>query len=74
MADEKVQESVELPEPVRLAGETKQEVLLVTRLTTLAKPFRADTVTVEVLGEPVLTVRLVGLAEREKSGPLTALS
>jgi hypothetical protein len=62
-----VQESVELPEPVRLVGVTVQEVLLVARLTTPAKPFRPVTVTVEVPGDPARTVTVVGLAPIVKS-------
>jgi hypothetical protein len=35
----KVQESVEVPDPVTLVGDTVHEVLLVVRLTTPANPF-----------------------------------
>jgi hypothetical protein len=64
----KVQERVELPEPVTLVGERLQdEVVFVTRLTTLANPFTAPTVTVDV--PAVLTIRLAldGLAAIVKS-------
>jgi hypothetical protein len=44
-----------------------QEVLLVVRLTTPAKPFRPVTVMAEVPGEPSLTVTVVGLAVTVKS-------
>lgn len=55
-----VQESVELPEPVTLVGETLHDaVVLVTRLTTPAKPLIAVMVIVEVPAEPALTVTLV---------------
>jgi hypothetical protein len=37
--DEKLQESVEPPEPLTLFGATLHEVLFVLRLTTLEKPF-----------------------------------
>ena len=69
-----MQERVEPPGPVTLVGVRVQLVLLLARLTTPAKPFRADTVTVDVLGEPALTVAVVGLTERAKSGVLTAPS
>ena len=62
-----VQESVALPEPVTLVGATEQEVLLVVRLTTPAKPLSAETVIVDVPGDPALTVTLVGLAAIVKS-------
>jgi len=42
-----VHERVELPEPVTLVGERLQEVLLVARPTTPAKPFRPVTVIIE---------------------------
>jgi hypothetical protein len=48
----KVQDRVEVPEPVTLVGETVQEVLLVVRLTTPAKPFNPVTVMVEVAAVP----------------------
>ena len=62
-----VQESVALPDPATLVGATEQEVLLVVRLTTPAKPFNAVTVIEEVPAEPALTVTLVGLAAIVKS-------
>ena len=62
-----VQDSADVPDPVTLVGVSVHEVLLVARLTTPAKPFRADSVTVEVPGEPALTVTLAGLATIVKS-------
>jgi hypothetical protein len=63
----KVHDSVALPEPVTLVGDTVHDVLLVVRLTTPAKPLRAVIVIVEVPAEPALTVTLVGLAVIVKS-------
>ena len=63
----KVHESVELPEPVTLVGETVHDVLLVVRLTTPANPFRPVTVMVDVAAVPGLNVTLVGLALMVKS-------
>ena len=62
-----VQDSIALPEPVTLVGETLQEVLFVARLTTPAKPLRAATVMVEDPDAPTLMFRLVGAAEIAKS-------
>ena len=62
-----MQDSVALPEPVTLVGDTVHEVLLVVRLTTPAKPLIAVTVIVEVPAEPAFTVTLVGLAVIVKS-------
>ena len=63
-----VQDSVALPEPVTLVGDTVHDaVVLVTRLTTPAKPLRAVIVIVDVPAEPALTVTLVGLAAIVKS-------
>jgi len=62
-----VQDRFELPEPVTVVGETLHEVLLVTRLTTPAKPFRPVTVTVEVPAVPARTVTDVGLPVTVKS-------
>jgi len=63
----KLQDRVEDPEPVRLMGDKLHEVLSATRFTTLGKPFRLVTVTVEIPTEPAGTVRDVGLAEMLKS-------
>ena len=63
-----VQDSVALPEPVTLVGDTVQEVLLVARLTTPAKPFKAVTVIVDVPAALTFTLTLVGLAVIVKSG------
>ncbi len=69
-ADEKVHESVEVPEPVTLVGETVHEVLLVARVTTAEKPFRAPTVRLEVPIEPARLVTVDGMAVTEKSPEL----
>lgn len=58
----KVHDSVALPGPVTLVGETEHDVLLVVRLTTPTKPFWAVIVIVEVPVAPALTVTLDGLA------------
>ncbi len=50
-----------------LIGVIVQEVLLLPRLTMLAKPLTAPTVIVEVTTEFALTVTLVGFAARVKS-------
>lgn len=63
----KVQESVELPEPVTLVGVRVHAVLLLARLTTPANPLRAVTAIVELAAVPALTVTLVGLAAMVKS-------
>jgi hypothetical protein len=62
-----VQDKVEPPDPVTLVGDILHDVLLVARLTTLAKPFSAATVTVDVPAVAALTVTVVGLAEVPKS-------
>ena len=62
-----VHESVELPDPVTLVGETEHDVLLVVKLTTPAKPLRPVTVMVEVAAVPGLYVTVVGLALIVKS-------
>jgi hypothetical protein len=62
-----VHESVALPEPVTLAGDTVQDVLLVARLTTPAKPFNPVTVIAEVPATLTLVVTVVGLAAIVKS-------
>jgi hypothetical protein len=64
---ENVHDSVALPEPVTLVGETVQEVLLVARPTTPANPFRPVTVIVEVPAAFTFTFTLVGLAVMVKS-------
>ena len=64
----KVHESVELPDPVTLVGDTLHDaVVLVARLTTPAKPLRPVTVIVEVPEALMLTLTLVGLAAIVKS-------
>ncbi len=67
LAAAKVQERVELPEPVTLVGLSVQAVLLLARLTIPANPFSPVTVIVEVAAVPALTVMLVGLAAIVKS-------
>jgi hypothetical protein len=63
-----VQESVALPEPVRLVGETvHDEVVFVARVTTPANPLTGVTVIVEVPAEFTFTLTLVGLAAMVKS-------
>jgi hypothetical protein len=47
-----VQDSVELPDPITLVGESVHEVLFVVRLTTPVKPFRAVTVMLDVAAVP----------------------
>jgi hypothetical protein len=62
-----VQDSVALPEPVRLVGETVQDVLLVEMLTRPEKPLSAVIVMLEVPAVLLLTLTLVGLAAIVKS-------
>jgi hypothetical protein len=62
-----VQERVALPEPVTLVGLAAHPVLLVANPTTPAKPFCAETVTVEVPELPAFTVTVVGVTLIEKS-------
>jgi len=62
-----VHDNVALPEPVILAGETLQAVLLVERPTAPMKPFSAVTVTVDVCDWPTL-MGLGVVAVIEKSG------
>ena len=66
-ADAKVQERVALPEPVTLVGLMAHAVLLVANATTPAKPFCAETVTIEVPKLPAFTVTIVGLTVIVKS-------
>jgi len=61
-ADAKVQDRVELPEPLRPVGTSVHAVLLEDRLTKPVKPFRAVTVMLEVAAVPALTVMLTGSA------------
>ena len=64
----KVQDSVELPDPVTLVGDTLHDaVVLVARLTTPAKPFNPVTVMVEVPAALTFTLTLAGLAAIVKS-------
>lgn len=65
--DVKVQESVALPDPVMLGGDTPHAVLLVVRLMTPAKPFTCDRVIEEVAVALTFTLTLVGIAVMVKS-------
>jgi len=58
---------VDVPEPVTLAGDMVQDVLLVARLTIPAKPLTADTVMLDVPAAFTFTLTLVGLAAIVKS-------
>jgi hypothetical protein len=62
-----VHESVALPDPVTLVGDTVHEVLLVVSETTPAKPFNPVIVIAEVPALPALTVTDVGAAVIVKS-------
>jgi len=62
-----VHDSVELPEPVTLVGDTAHDVLLVARLTIPANPFRPVTVIVDVAAVPGVKLTLEGLAMIVKS-------
>jgi len=64
----KVQDSVDVPDPVTLAGETLQNVVvLVARLTIPAKPFTAAIVMVEVPAAFTFALTLEGLSLIVKS-------
>ena len=63
----KVHDSVALPEPVTLVGETVQAVLLLVKSTIPLNPLRAVIVIVEFPGLPTLTATDVGLAVTVKS-------
>jgi len=62
-----LQDSVLLPDPLTLVGESVQAVLLLAILTVPAKLCRPVTVTVEVPAAFTLTVTLVELAAIVKS-------
>jgi len=62
-----VHDRVAVPEPVTLVGVTLHAALSAARFTTLLNPLVAVTVMVAVPAEPVLIVRLVGLAVTVKS-------
>jgi hypothetical protein len=67
-AEVKVQDRVALPEPVTLVGVTVHEaVVLVTRLTTPAKPFWPAMAMLEVPAAFTFTLTLVGVAVIVKS-------
>lgn len=66
-----MQDSVVVPEPGRLSGDTEHEVLLVVNPTTPLNPFSAAIVTAEVPAEPALIVTDVGLAVIVKSCTVT---
>jgi len=62
-----VHESVELPEPPVMLVEEREhdrfvELLVTVSVTVPAKPSTGDTVIVELLDEPALTLTLTGLA------------
>jgi hypothetical protein len=63
----KVQVRVEVPEPVTLVGDRVQDALLLVRLTTPLKPWRAVTVIVEDAAVFVTALTVVGVAEMVKS-------
>jgi len=66
---EKVQDRVEVPEPPdTVAGVRLHEALSLVNETSPVNPFNGPTVIVEVSATPTLTVTLVGLAVRVKSG------
>jgi hypothetical protein len=71
-AELKVQDSVALPDPVRLVGETVHEVLFVIRFTVPVKPLIGATVMVEVPAVPTFRVTAVGLAVMAKSVTVNA--
>ena len=62
-----MQDSVALPDPVRLVGETVHEVLFVIRFTVPVKPLTGATVMVEVPAVPTFRVTAVGLTVMPKS-------
>jgi len=66
-AKPKVHESVPLPDPVTLVGETVHEVLFVAKLTTPAKPLRGVTVKAEVPVAPTFRATDAGFAATVKS-------
>ena len=65
--DAKLQDSVELPEPVTLVGLRVHAVLLLDRLTTPVNPPTEATVMAAVTAAFAKPVTLVGLAETVKS-------
>jgi hypothetical protein len=71
-AELKVQDSVVLPDPVRLVGETVHEVLFVIRFSVPVKPLTGATVMVEVPAVPTFRVTVVGLAVMTKSVTVNA--
>ncbi len=68
----KVHESVPLPDPVTLVGETVHEVLFVARLTTPIKPLRGVTVTAEDPAVPAFRIADAGFAVTVKSVTVNA--
>jgi hypothetical protein len=65
----KVQERVEVPEPlVTVVGVRLQAVLSLVSATPLVNPFNGETVIVDVPGVPTTTETVVGLATTVKSG------
>ena len=66
----KLQESVELPEPMMLFGVGLHEALSALRLTTPENPFSAVTVRLDAPEEPTLTLTFVGFPAIAKSWTL----
>jgi hypothetical protein len=67
-AETNMHDSLALPEPATLEGDSVHDVLFVTRVTVAVKPLKPVTVIVELPFTPTLTGTLVGLATTEKSG------
>ncbi len=63
----KMHDKVLLPEPVTPVGDSVHDVLLLARLTRPAKPCSGIIVIVDVPGDPVATLTVVGLALMVKS-------
>ena len=67
LATVNVHDSVDVPDPVTVAGETVHEVLFVIRFTVPVKPLIGATVMVEVPAVPTFRITAVGLAVTAKS-------
>ncbi len=63
--DAKAHERAEVPEPDTLVGDSTHEVLLVTRLTTPAKPLTPAMAMVDVAAAFTFTLTVEGLALRQ---------
>lgn len=66
-ADANVHDSIEVPEPVTMFGDTMHATLLGERLTSPLNPLTDDTLMVEVPADPAFTWTDVGLAAIVKS-------